>query len=178
MSPWSSCRRYRGVSGSRKRRDMRYSAPTEGSSPTLRVAVYAAPRPVSAMHAGTTNVNIKKNAVASVSLALGGTGVNTGSSYGFGFDIVSLVKPFELQFTRTGIFNQCNILKYVGVTSDLASMAPSGKSAVYTFGIEGFGDAAVPEFNSSDKEIVHRYGSRWHVRFPGLPDLDPERDNS
>ena len=27
-------------------------------------------------------------------------------------------------------------------------------AAVFTFGIEGFGDAAVPEFNSSDKEIV------------------------
>ena len=34
--------------------------PTDGS-PTLRVAVYAAPKPVSAMHAGTTNFNIKKN---------------------------------------------------------------------------------------------------------------------
>ena len=28
-------------------------APTDGSSTTLRVAVYAAPKPVSAMHAGT-----------------------------------------------------------------------------------------------------------------------------
>ena len=65
--------------------------PTD-SSPTLRVAVYAAPKPVSAMHAGTTNFNIKKNAVASVSLPLVGTGINTGPNGSLGFDIVSLVK--------------------------------------------------------------------------------------
>ena len=84
---------------------MRYSRPTDGS-PTLRVAVYAAPKPVSAMHAGTTNFNIKKNSVAAVSLPLVGTGINTGPNYGsLGFDIVSLVKPFELQFARTGTLN-------------------------------------------------------------------------
>jgi hypothetical protein len=127
--------------------------PTDGS-PTLRVAVYAAPKPVSAMHAGTTNFNIKKNAVASVSLPLTGTGVNTGSSYGFGGDILSLVKAFELQFARTGSFNNANILKYVGVTSDVSPNGANANSAVFAFGIEGFGDAAVPEFNSSDKEIV------------------------
>jgi subtilisin family serine protease len=127
--------------------------PTDGS-PTLRVAVYAAPKPVSAMHAGTTNFNIKKNAVASVSLPLAGTGVNTGSSYGFGFDILSLVKPFELQFARTGTFNDANKLKYVGLTSDFGVNGTTPEASVYTFGIEGFGDAAVPEFNSSDKEIV------------------------
>jgi subtilisin family serine protease len=127
--------------------------PTD-SSPILRVAVYAAPKPVSAMHASTTNFNIKKNAVASVSLPLAGTGVNTGSNYGFGGDILSLVKPFELQFARTGSFNNANLLKYVGVTSDVTPNGANRNSAVFTFGIEGFGDAAVPEFNSSDKEIV------------------------
>src|SRR4029077_4932214 len=50
--------------------------------------------------------------------------------------------------------NNANILKYVGVTSDLSPDGANANSAVFTFGIEGFGDAAVPEFNSSDKEIV------------------------
>ena len=127
--------------------------PTDGS-PTLRVAVYAAPKPVSAMHAGTTNFNIKKNAVASVSLPLVGTGINTGPNGSLGFDIVSLVRAFELQFARTGAFTDPNILRYVGVTSDLGVNNTQPGAAVFTFGIEGFGDAAVPEFNSSDKEIV------------------------
>jgi subtilisin family serine protease len=127
--------------------------PTD-SSPTLRVAVYAAPKPVSAMHTTATNFNIKKNSVASVSLPLAGTGVNTGSSYGLGFDILSLVKPFELQYKGVGPSTDANILKYVGVTSDFGVNGTTPEAAVYTFGIEGFGDAAVPEFNSSDKEIV------------------------
>ena len=152
MSP-SSYRRSWGAQWLTEAAGYAVFTPTDGS-PTLRVAVYAAPKPVSAMHAGTTNFNIKKNAVASVSLPLAGTGVNTGSSYGFGFDILSLVKPFELQFARTGSFNNANILKYVGVTSDVTPNGANANSAVFTFGIEGFGDAAVPEFNSSDKEIV------------------------
>lgn len=127
--------------------------PTD-ASPTLRVAVYAAPKPVSAMHAGTTNFNIKKNSTGSVAVPLAGVGVNTGPNGSLGFDIVSLVKPFELQFVRTGPLNDVNILKYVGVTSDLGANGTKPGSAVFTFGIEGFGDAPVPEFNSSDKEIV------------------------
>jgi subtilisin family serine protease len=126
--------------------------PTDGS-PTLRVAVYAAPKPVSAMHTTATNFNIKKNTSGSVSLPLAGTGVNTGSSYGFGFDILSLAKPLELQFARTGAFTDANIVRKVGVTSDLGVNGTKPGAAVYTFAIEGFGDAAVPEFNSSDKEV-------------------------
>ena len=91
--------------------------PTDGS-PTLRVALYAAPKPVSAMHAGTTNFNIKKNSVAAVSLPLVGTGINTGPNGSLGSDIVSLVKPFELQYKAAGPSTDANILKYVGVTSD------------------------------------------------------------
>src|SRR5439155_24887782 len=67
------------------------------SSPVLRVAVYAAAKPVSAMHAGTpTNVTGSNN--GSFTLKLAGTQINTGSSYGNGFDIISLAKPFELQY--------------------------------------------------------------------------------
>jgi hypothetical protein len=38
------------------------------------------------------------------------------------------------------------------VTSDFA-VTNNASNAVFTFALEGFGDAAVPEFNSSDKEI-------------------------
>jgi hypothetical protein len=89
-----------------------------------------------------------------VSLPLAGTGVNTGSSYGFGFDILSLVKAFELQYVGTGPSTDPNVLKYVGVTSDLGVNNNKPGNTTFVFGLEGFGDAPVPEFNSSDKEIV------------------------
>jgi hypothetical protein len=65
-----------------------------------------------------------------------------------------LVKAFELQYKGAGPSTDANILKYVGLTSDFGINGTTPEAAVYTFGIEGFGDAAVPEFNSSDKEIV------------------------
>ena len=87
---------------------------------------------------------------------LAGTPVNTGASYGAGFDIISLVKPFELQFARSSRLPappaDPNVLRYIGATSDY-SVASNKANTVITFGIEGFGDAPVPEFNSSDKEI-------------------------
>ncbi|PYI76188.1 MAG: hypothetical protein DMF04_08755, partial [Verrucomicrobia bacterium] len=70
----------------------------------------------------------------------------------FPTDIISLVKPFELQYKGTGPSTDANKLKYVGVTSDY-TVQKNKANTVVTFGIEGFGDAAVPEFNSSDKEI-------------------------
>src|SRR5262249_37391897 len=45
-----------------------------------------------------------------------------------------------------------NSIRLVGVTSDYA-VNSNKANTVITFAIEGFGDAAVPEFNSSDKEI-------------------------
>src|SRR5205823_8741248 len=116
--------------------------PTD-SSPTLRVALYTAPKPVSAMHTTATNFVVAKNSSGTVSLPLAGTGVNTGSNYGFGFDILSLVKPLELQYRGTGPSTDPNVLRYVGVTSDFAVNNASG-DWVFTFGLEGFGDAAVP----------------------------------
>src|SRR5262249_35115111 len=90
--------------------------PTD-SSPTLRLALYAAPKPVSAMHTSATNFTVAKNGSGTVSLPLAGTGVNTGPNYGFGFDIISLVKAFELQFNNAGAgpSTNPNVLKYVGV---------------------------------------------------------------
>ena len=126
--------------------------PTD-SSPTIRVALYAAPKPVSAMHTTATNFVVGKTSSGTVSLPLAGTGVNTGSNYGFGFDIISLVKPFELQYVGTGPSTDPNVLKYVGVTSDLGVNSNKPGNTTFVFGLEGFGDAPVPEFNSSDKEI-------------------------
>jgi subtilisin family serine protease len=134
-----------------------------GGSPTLRVSLYAAPKPVSAMHTTATNFVVAPNSSGSVSLPLAGTPVNTGSS--FPTDIISLVKPFELQHQGVAPspdpdLDPANVLRYVGVTSDY-SLQQNKANTVITFGLEGFGNAAVPEFNSSDKEIfINSTGSR------------------
>jgi subtilisin family serine protease len=129
-------------------------APTDGS-PTLRVAVYAAPKPVSAMHTTATSFTVKKNTSGTVSLPLAGTGVNTGTPApgAVSREIVSLVKPFELQYHATGASTDKNVLRNVGVTSDFSTNGNKAGNTVFIFGIEGFGDAAVPEFNGADKEI-------------------------
>lgn len=128
--------------------------PNDGS-PTLRVAVYAAPKPVSAMHTTASNFVVKKNTSGTVSLPLAGTGVNTGTPApgAVSREIVSLVKPFELQYHATGASTDKNVLRNVGVTSDFSTNGNKAGNTVFIFGIEGFGDAAVPEFNGADKEI-------------------------
>jgi hypothetical protein len=130
--------------------------PTDGS-PTLRVAVYGAPKPTAAMHGATTAVVKAKVDTGTLTVGLAGSSINTGPSYGAGFDIISLVKPLELQYANLGRKNapaptNVNLIKYAGATSDYSSNTNKA-STVLTFGIEGFGDAPVPEFNSSDKEI-------------------------
>jgi subtilisin family serine protease len=127
-----------------------YAVLTPKKGTSLRVALYAAPKPVSAMHTTAANVTVASGSSGTVSLPLAGTPVSTGSS--FPTDIISLVKPFELQYKGTGPSTDANKLRYVGVTSDY-SVRKNKADTVITFGLEGFGDAAVPEFNSSDKEI-------------------------
>ena len=118
----------------------------------LRVAVYAAPKPVSAMHTTATAFSVQNGKAGTVQLPLAGNPVNTGG-VGFQFGITSLVKPFELQYEGAGPSTDTNVLKYVGVTSDYDGKNNKPGNTVIVFGIEGFGNAALPEFNSSDKEI-------------------------
>ena len=126
--------------------------------PVLRVPIYAAPKPISAMHTTASNFTIASGSSGTVPLPLAGTPVNTGSS--FPTDIISLVKAFELQFIGKGSSTDPNVLKYVGVTSDY-SLQKNKANTVVTFGLEGFGDAATPDFFSSDKEIfIHTTGTR------------------
>ena len=105
------------------------------------------------MHTTATGFIVKNGSTGTVSLPLAGTPVNTGANYGFGFDIKSLVKAFELQYVGAGPSTDPNVLKYVGVTSDFGVNGTKPGDTVITFGIEGFGNQAIPEFNSSDKEI-------------------------
>jgi len=126
--------------------------PTDGS-PTLRVALYAAPKPVSAIHSTITNFKAGGSNTGSFTINLSGSAVNTGLSLGNGFDILSLVKPFELQFVaKTFNSTDRNKIKYVGVTSDYPNLGDKRLTRV-VFGIDRFGDAAEPDFAGSDTEI-------------------------
>src|SRR4029453_1178611 len=89
-------------------------------------------------------------------LALTGAPVNTGAA--LPIDIVSLVKPFELQYASPLIGTPTpptspNIIKYVGVTSDYVERGASTANTVLTFLLEGFGNSPMPAYQSSDKEI-------------------------
>src|SRR5205823_13154145 len=96
--------------------------PTNGS-PTLRVALYAAPKPVSEMHSSrASHVRNRRRPPGTFNLKLFGSSINTGPNLGAGFDILSLVKPLELQFARMTLPPappppaDPNVIKYVGAT--------------------------------------------------------------
>ncbi|MEY2526203.1 MAG: hypothetical protein QOE73_974, partial [Verrucomicrobiota bacterium] len=146
--------------------------PTD-SSPTLRVALYSAPKPVSSMHATITGVVPTAPNTGSFSINLSGAPVNTGASLGSGFDILSLVKAFELQYINpaAGLSSaptDRNVIKYVGVTSDYPTRGPTTTRIV--FGLEGFGDAPEQNYGSSDKEIYIDTGDGAG----GPPDGNPD----
>ena len=132
--------------------------PAGGPEPTIRVALYASPKPVSSMHA-TPLAIVPGAATGSFTLNLSGSPINTGASFNANpQDIISLAKPFELQFQslRVGLNNpptDPNIIKYIGVTSDYPLRGASTQNTVLTFAVEGFGNASTPDFASSDKEI-------------------------
>ncbi len=123
--------------------------PTGGTEPVLRVALYASPKPVSTMHATPTSVSVS-GVTGTTNIGLTGTPVNTGASTPI--DIVSLAKPFELQYESAAASSSINVLKRVGVTSDYLLRATKA-DAVLTFALEGFGPAAAPDWQMSDKEI-------------------------
>jgi len=130
--------------------------PTD-SSPVLRVELYAAPKPVSSMHATVTGVVPAAPNTGSFNINLSGSAVNTGASLGNGFDIVSLVKAFELQYASPDAGAPAapadkNVIKYVGITSDYVTRAPTTATRI-VWGFDGFGDAAETDFDGSDREI-------------------------
>jgi len=103
----------------------------------LRLSLYAAPRPAATM--GTTQTFIPfTTPTGTVTVNAAGTSVETGTSYPT--DVISLVKPLELQFTSpdeptsTGLGNSAD-LKYVGVNSDFRNRSGSIGNTTLSFGI-------------------------------------------
>lgn len=135
--------------------------PTGGKTPTIRVALYAAPKPVSSMHASSPGV-VPTASTGSFNVNLTGSGVNSGPNLGGGFDILSLVKSLELQYASASVGSPSaptdpNVIKYVGVTSDYASYANTGGDTSLTtisFAIDGFGDFTVPAiYDVADRRL-------------------------
>jgi hypothetical protein len=127
-------------------------APTD-ASPTLRVEVYANPKPSSSMHATTNNFVPTSANTGSFTLNLSGSGVvNNGSTASR--NVKSLVKAFELQYEspdagQPNAPTDRNVIKYVGVTTDYIM----GSDDEIMFGVERFGSAATPDFASANVEI-------------------------
>jgi subtilisin family serine protease len=100
---------------------------SQGSSPTLRVPVYSAPRPASTM-TQPSSVDMPSGAIQAGTLPLSGTGLNQGTGAA---TIQSIVSGFELQATSpalTGIPSdeKAADLKYVGTTSDAPQLLSIG----------------------------------------------------
>lgn len=130
--------------------------PTD-SSPTLRVELYAAPRPSATMHATTSNFVPTSANTGSFAINLSGTNVNTGAT---STDVRSLVKALELQYQSQFVGQpnpptDRNIIKLAGVTSDyLNHSAGADKSNTeIMFGVDRFGSSAVPDAAGADTEI-------------------------
>lgn len=127
-----------------------------GPEPVIRIPLYAAVKPVSAMRTTPSAVTPISDGYQQT-ISLSGAGINTGPATPV--DILSLAKPMELQFTSNGATrpdapSNPNIIKNVGISSDYASRANGRKQDTrISFAIDGFGNASVPSFISSDKEI-------------------------
>ncbi len=111
----------------------------------LRVPIYAAPKPVSAMHAVQTNLSFSA-ITGTATISLTGTGVNTGAAYPI--DIVSLVTAVELQETSpndaatAGPANNAD-LKYVGAGNDFMATGLVTATNIY-FAVTTHGNWSAP----------------------------------
>ncbi|MEI6046649.1 MAG: hypothetical protein WCS37_20035, partial [Chloroflexota bacterium] len=122
--------------------------PTSGMTQTLRLPLYAAPRPASLMGTSQTTLNLTA-LTGNSSLNLTGQGINTGSSYPT--SSVSLVTALELAGSRSpspGLtVTKSADLQYVGVTSDLKAQLAAGNPVISTtlyFGISTYGNWTAP----------------------------------
>jgi len=108
----------------------------------LRVAVYAAPRPVGTLQV-VDNPVVTAGVTGTASTALGGTGVYTGNAYPR--DIVGLVSAVELQYTSPDDgsslgFSNAADLRYVGVGTDYVARGNNLSNTAVLFGLATYGE--------------------------------------
>jgi subtilisin family serine protease len=102
-----------------------YVTLTPASGQPLRLPLYAAVRPASAM--GTAETDLPLSADGTYQVRLAGQGLATGSS--FPEDLVSLVSALELQEINT---DSAAPVRYLGVTSDYQAQTALGKGIADT----------------------------------------------
>ncbi len=118
------------------------------SDPTLRLPIYAAARPASAMSGAISSFPnpVGATTTTSATIALTGVGVNTGTS--LPTDTVSIVTAFELQeknppFVDTPGFTQYADLQYIGISSNFSATRPVSETTLF-FGISTHDSWASP----------------------------------
>lgn len=124
--------------------------PRDGSSPTLRVPVWAAVRPAAAMTTGGAVITMDAES-GTTNVPVSGQELNTAGTAtpSFPTDIVGLVKGFELQYEAaenpaiTGYMKAAEI-QYAGVTSDYRTRGNVIGSTSVTFGLSSYGDWDTP----------------------------------
>ncbi|HEX6288185.1 MAG TPA: S8 family serine peptidase [Herpetosiphonaceae bacterium] len=150
------------------------TAPTAASTPSLRVPVFAAPRPASDMRAQTSQLDFGTGNTGSDEIELVGEGINTGSNYPT--DTLSLVTALELQHSSPNDASSASLansadLKYVGVASDVLADdtgAPNGdvSKATLSFGVATYGNWSSPNEVEFDIYIdTNRDGDDDYVLF-------------
>lgn len=115
--------------------------------PVLKTALYAAPRPASAIQAVTQTLDVGDATTVSRSILLTGTEL---SGTNFPTDTQSLVSVFELHASSARLSNADDIatpasadLQYIGVTSDYHRVASKNDARMY-FAISTWGEWSTP----------------------------------
>jgi subtilisin family serine protease len=144
--------------------------PTNGTpGPAMRLSLYAVPRPASATSLTAGQSLTFPTPTGTFSFTLSGTGVhntlpNSDPNSDPTMDVISLVKPFELQYSSEDlgapIYDKPSDLKYVGISSDYLKTptlqgvsAPTLAYTTITFGIDTYGNASTPGPTDADREI-------------------------
>jgi subtilisin family serine protease len=139
------------------------ATPTAGNDPTLRVPVYAAPRPVSTLQQPGT-LKLTGTGAQTAALHVSGQDLGTGGANGTGDadqsdDIFSLASGFELTANDAAqpscsatVTTDCVLnaeekdadIQYVGVTSDAPSFGGNPANSQVYFAISSRGPHAIP----------------------------------
>lgn len=124
-----------------------YVLVSAGSEPALRVPVYAAPRPASAMRVSSPNLSVGTGDPANATLTLTGVGLNTGTQYPI--DTLSLATVFELQHisplnTSDPLLASAD-LRAVGVGSDIGATGTIDTTTKLYFAIATHKPWSAPE---------------------------------
>jgi uncharacterized repeat protein (TIGR01451 family) len=139
------------------------------SAPALRVPLYAAPRPASAMQATTTSLDFGAALTATTAISLTGTGVNIAGTPAQG-GVTSLVTGLELgvvdpnEASSSGIVDNADI-QYVGLGSDFAASDLVTNTTLF-FGVTSHGGWSTPREVEFDVYIdTNRDGVTDYVLF-------------